>query len=282
MSQQTFLRPGQLLSVGAHAAEVVKLQRLLNLYPPSNFSDLKADGIFGDRTKARVLEFQRNVQLNPDGIVGPDTAGALALTISDSETVFQDFRKTLAEYGVKIEELMKYDLDAAKTLDSMIPVAAVQGAVVIGLFVIIVAAFFVALIHMTPQAQQAHQDFVRRCQEKINELREALNLPSPMQVLQRTIENIREMTKEFIEMLLREQLKCKMSPEKIAKCAKESAAVTVAVANIQNRLNNLTFVGIRGFRLEDLVAGILASCGALVVALSKLGQCLDCPAIQFL
>jgi peptidoglycan hydrolase-like protein with peptidoglycan-binding domain len=38
------------------------------------------DGIFGDKTAAAVVQFQKNSNLNPDGIVGPDTWRALNAT----------------------------------------------------------------------------------------------------------------------------------------------------------------------------------------------------------
>ena len=43
----------------------------------SIFDQLEADGKFGPKTKARVISFQQNYNLVPDGIVGPCTWGAL-------------------------------------------------------------------------------------------------------------------------------------------------------------------------------------------------------------
>lgn len=56
------------LRVGARGPAVRELQTKLQI---------PADGIFGPQTQARVIQFQRNHKLAPDGIVGPRTWGAL-------------------------------------------------------------------------------------------------------------------------------------------------------------------------------------------------------------
>ena len=66
-----------LLKVGSVGDDVRNLQRTLNRVistPPP----LIADGMFGPRTQARVVQFQTNSRLTTDGIVGPVTGKALA------------------------------------------------------------------------------------------------------------------------------------------------------------------------------------------------------------
>jgi hypothetical protein len=65
------------LSIGSSGGDVSDLQNALNNRPPSNLPDLDPDGIFGQKTDARVREFQRYNQLAVDGIVGPITRAAL-------------------------------------------------------------------------------------------------------------------------------------------------------------------------------------------------------------
>ncbi len=57
-----------LLKIGSKGTEVVELQSLLGI---------KADGLFGKNTEAAVIEFQQRNDLQPDGIVGSATWGAL-------------------------------------------------------------------------------------------------------------------------------------------------------------------------------------------------------------
>ena len=60
--------PGRLLALGSSGQTVAYVQRLLGL---------RADGLFGTRTRQAVLGFQRRHQLSADGIVGPITWSAL-------------------------------------------------------------------------------------------------------------------------------------------------------------------------------------------------------------
>ncbi len=65
------------LRYGYSGSDVIELQSRLNLKPPTAFSPLAPDGIFGQKTSSRVKEFQRNNNLVADGIVGPNTWGAI-------------------------------------------------------------------------------------------------------------------------------------------------------------------------------------------------------------
>lgn len=57
-----------LLKLGSKGTEVVELQTLLGI---------EIDGLFGEHTKASVIEFQQENDLQPDGIVGSATWSAL-------------------------------------------------------------------------------------------------------------------------------------------------------------------------------------------------------------
>ena len=62
---------------GSTGPDVVELQTKLNLRPPTLLPPLITDGIFGQNTKTRVIEFQGNNKLERDGIVGPLTWSAV-------------------------------------------------------------------------------------------------------------------------------------------------------------------------------------------------------------
>ena len=57
-------------------ADVRAVQDVLNFHI-RRFEPLVVDGVFGPKTHARVVEFQRANGLKPDGLVGPNTLGKL-------------------------------------------------------------------------------------------------------------------------------------------------------------------------------------------------------------
>lgn len=63
------------VSEGSTGSTVVRLQNDLN--EDFGFPIVVVDGIFGQKTKNAVVEFQQQVNLTPDGIVGPHTWHAL-------------------------------------------------------------------------------------------------------------------------------------------------------------------------------------------------------------
>jgi peptidoglycan hydrolase-like protein with peptidoglycan-binding domain len=64
-----YARPGSVSEAVKH------VQRMLNVLAGT---PLVVDGIFGPKTQARVVQFQQQKKLSPDGIVGPLTGNALA------------------------------------------------------------------------------------------------------------------------------------------------------------------------------------------------------------
>src|SRR5215207_9350027 len=67
---------GRLIRQGTKGADVRAVQDVLNFHI-RRLTPLAVDGIFGPRTHARVVEFQKVNQLKQDGIVGPITVGKL-------------------------------------------------------------------------------------------------------------------------------------------------------------------------------------------------------------
>lgn len=74
-----------------HGNDVFQLQRWLNIL---GFHTEAVDGIFGPSTELSVRDFQENIGLFPDGIVGPSTVKALYslshILDKDSESVFPE------------------------------------------------------------------------------------------------------------------------------------------------------------------------------------------------
>lgn len=67
------------LQAGSRGAEVIDLQYLLRFRGGISEVELgTVDGVFGAKTKAAVLKFQKAKGLSPDGVVGQQTWGAIA------------------------------------------------------------------------------------------------------------------------------------------------------------------------------------------------------------
>lgn len=58
---------------------VAEAQMALNGNQPSGAIPLQVDGIFGPKTQAAAVDFQRRHGLKVDGIIGPDTRKKLGL-----------------------------------------------------------------------------------------------------------------------------------------------------------------------------------------------------------
>ena len=69
------------LEVGSKGSNVVKVQQKLIQF---GYLSGTADGLYGEKTRAAVLWFQRRNGLTQDGKVGPATAAALGVTLSGS------------------------------------------------------------------------------------------------------------------------------------------------------------------------------------------------------
>lgn len=62
--------------IGAQGEEVTEIQ---NALAEKGYFDSKVDGIFGEKTLAAVIAFQKDYGLTPDGIVGTNTLASLGI-----------------------------------------------------------------------------------------------------------------------------------------------------------------------------------------------------------
>ena len=65
---------------GGSSADTRLVQQKLNSFPGSTLPRLAEDGIFGPKTRARTIEFQKQRGLVPDGVVGIKTRSALGMS----------------------------------------------------------------------------------------------------------------------------------------------------------------------------------------------------------
>jgi peptidoglycan hydrolase-like protein with peptidoglycan-binding domain len=75
---------GKFAAKGSEGQDVQNAQTALNKVNPDAMQ-LKADGVFGDKTDARVKAYQKNNNLKVDGIVGPKTSASLRRQLAASK-----------------------------------------------------------------------------------------------------------------------------------------------------------------------------------------------------
>jgi len=85
------------LVIGSTGNQVKRVQQLLNFAAtapriPGRLGGtvlvpLAVDGVFGQKTKARVIEFQTKANLKADGVVGPLSGAALVSAVVGSMTL---------------------------------------------------------------------------------------------------------------------------------------------------------------------------------------------------
>lgn len=271
-----------LIKLGDRGAQVLQLQQDFNARP-SRLLALKVDGVFGAKTQARVMEFQRDNGLKADGIVGDITLGRLrgggggvqppvnlaALMNQLAQSLRPNERTTFLS--------LAQPLAADRTL--LANTATLEFVII--LFILLV--FSALLINSSNKAnQEAGRDLARR----VNNLRERLR-SDPSQATAVTAEALQEAKKRARDLAneaqkQRESCFDKFTPDQFASksraCAKEIAAVTTAIQSLLQKINTPTGGGITP---ESLMKGINASVAALLAALRALGTCMGCDNLFF-
>ena len=93
------------LSIGSRGPAVERLQTLL---ADKEYAPGPSDGIFGAKTRAAVIAYQRDQGLVPDGIVGPVTMAALGdVPASDDDSIPITEILSIGSRGAEVTELQK-------------------------------------------------------------------------------------------------------------------------------------------------------------------------------
>lgn len=99
----------KLLIKGMRGAEVIRLQKLLNIV---------ADGIFGPATEKAVMRYQLSKQLTVDGIVGNNTWQMLTISKGDNEAIDEDTDITNQYFNTNFnQQIHRYYLDEKQYLN---------------------------------------------------------------------------------------------------------------------------------------------------------------------
>lgn len=258
------------IRMGDRGPVVLKLQQDLN-GRSSKLPRLVADGIFGAKTMARVMEFQRDNGLQVDGLVGDETASALSgtgqsFTPADAADLLDEIADTL---GAAARGPF---LSATRPLlndPSLFGVSLVEGAAVIIVlfFLLVIAAVLVN--SRSKESQQAGRDLA----EKAERLRQQLEAaPAKAFVLLATALTLaRQAARDLVDRARQARDKCKGNGS--FECKKALAALSTAIQSLAEKANKKLGGGITPETLEE---GIAFSTAAVIAAAAEAAEKCGC------
>lgn len=270
----------QLVKLGDRGGAVRQIQEALNARP-SKLVRLTADGVFGIKTQARVMEFQRDNGLKADGIVGdvtrsrlnqvsgPGGAATLIALVNQLQSNFNFAQR--ASFSSSVRPLVGPPVLAN-------PAVLAGPALEALIILIILSAMAVLLIN---SQSKANQEAGRALQRQINSLRDKL-LSEPAQaaaVAATALVTANEAAKKLAEQARSEREKClenmipQLRAKKLVECAQKLKDVSTAIQSLLQK--TLTPTG-GGITEETLIKGINVSSAALIAALRALGECTGC------
>lgn len=97
----------RLLHVGVRGNDVMIAQIFLNFRVlNSRIEPLDPDGVFGDKTRIKTVEFQHQALIPADGVIGPITMAALTGSNIDLTEFFNPFNQSLADLIKQAADLL--------------------------------------------------------------------------------------------------------------------------------------------------------------------------------
>jgi uncharacterized membrane protein len=248
------------------------LQQLLN-DTQSKLPVLKSDGIFGSKTHARVIEFQRDNGLKADGVVGNITAAKL-LTLQDAER--QKAMNAVADlFDDQVQR--QYFLTQARAL---VPPRNPNlfGAVQVAPVVVIIILFFILLM-MVLVLQNSHrkadQELAKEWNRRFERLKDSIrDKPVEVQTAE-TLKEAKQRADDVVKRVKEDREKCleNLDPAKLQKCAGVLKALSTAIQSLIQK--TITRIG-GGITPEKLAAGIAESIKAVFEAAKAVAECTGC------
>ena len=270
-----------LLKFGDRGAQVLQLQQNLNMRS-SKLPRLKNDGVFGLKTQARVMEFQRDNGLKADGIVGDLTSGKLRAKGGAQPAI--NLSALMSQLAIPLqpkERAAFFSMAQPMTTDRALlaNITLVEAAVVL-IILALIAALLIA------SANKSSQEMGRELDKKVRRLRERLR-DEPAQssaISAASLQAAKETGRALAKRAQDERKRCfdKFTPQQLLlkeqACKKFIAAVSAAIQSLSGKID--TPLG-GGITEESLIKGIMASAVALIAALRELGTCMGCDNLFF-
>jgi hypothetical protein len=259
------------LKIGDQGPAVAQSQQLLN-DAPSKLPPLKRDGIFGAKTQARVVEFQKDNGLKPDGIVGH-------LTITKLQALRDAYlQKAMADIAYLLDDpaQQQYFLMQARALipprnPNLIGTTLVEGGAVILLLIILL--FMVLLLQSSHR--KADQEMAKEWNRRFQRLKESIRgKPVEVQTAE-TYEEAKQRGRDVAKRVREDLDKCleNLDPARAQKCAGVIKVLTTAIQSLLQKI--ITRLG-GGIKPENVAKGIAESIKAVFEAAKAVSECTGC------
>jgi peptidoglycan hydrolase-like protein with peptidoglycan-binding domain len=265
-----------MLMLGARGVAVAEVQTLLN-GKPSSLPRLNSDGIYGAKTRARVIEYQRDNALHGDGIVGHLTLTKLR---EDDDPVFRENELRRIKYIIS-NQLGDPNLRQAfmTRVQETIPPGKTNllGAAQAVPVVVIVILFFLLMMVVILQnsRREADRQLAREWDRRFQRLKESIRgKPVEVQTAE-TLEEAKQRGKDVKKRVTEDRDKClaNLDPAKLAKCARVLKILADAIQSLLQKLITRTGGGITP---ENLAKGIAFSIQAVFDAARAAAECTGC------
>jgi hypothetical protein len=267
-----------LIKMGDRGGNVMQLQQSLNARP-SKLPPLRTDSIFGPLTRARVMEFQRDNGLTPDGIVGPMTMAKLrgGGEPPDDVAELQNAMLIIANLlgpGQRQDFLIHAQAEAGPRNPNVL--GAIQGAAPV---VVVVVLFFLLLmmwVIVRSSPRKADQELAREWDRRLQRLKESIkDKPVEVQTAE-TLEEAKRRAKDVVERVKADREKCLEkfgtgTPPPL--CAKALKKLSEALQSLLQK--QVTRVG-GGITPEKLAKGIGESIQAVFDAAKEVSDKCGC------
>ena len=290
-----------LWKVGAQGPQVARLQDILNCSPPPALPPLLVDGKFGPRTRARVIEVQRYLQIPADGVIGPQTLDRIAATPKAQHDIYTSVRRMLeSELAASPVVLARYDSEWNRLRSALIPVNAFvpvratvvlpQGSrnalsvpVAVGIAILFVFLLAMVALMQDPRFKKFTREAGIRFQRLLDEFRDGLNLPSPGQLLKHVLEKAADEAERVMQDVNAKRKKCEeevarrqaAKKEPMPKC--DTKKIHDAMKALSERIFVLRDIPLRSkFDQGDLLRGLFKAMNAFLDAAKAWFDCMNC------
>jgi hypothetical protein len=265
-----------ILNAGDRGQDVGQLQQLLN-GKPSRLLRLNRDGILGPKTIARIIEFQKDNSLKPDGMAGPLTMAKLQAGggSQSRDAELQSAMNAIANQ-LNFGQRQQFLVQARFLVPAGNPnlLGAVQA-----LPIVLIIMFFILIMMVVVVEQsnnKADKEMAREWNRRFERLKESIK-GKPLEVqTAETHQEAKQRGKDVTKRIQEDREKClaQLDPAKLAKCGNVLRNLSQALQSLAQKIAKGS--GGRGTTPEGLALGIAESIKIVFEAAKAVAECTGC------